>query len=265
MQVKHTPRKRFGQNFLQDQNVITNIIRHIAPRNDDQFIEIGPGQGALTLPLLERVERLDVVEIDRDLVAWWKQQSISNLYLHENDALKTDFCALRANQKKAARIVGNLPYNISTPLLFHLLEFRDCIDDMHFMLQKEVVDRIIAAPGSKTYGRLSVMLQFFCRVERLLTVHPGSFYPPPKVDSAVIRLVPYKDTKFDVNPATLSHVVNTAFSQRRKTLRNALKTLVTEQEISRLEIDPACRAETLPLAAFVKLANCIDHADTNAR
>ena len=258
MQLKHTPRKRFGQNFLHDQNVIASIIRLIAPVADDQFIEIGPGQGALTLPLLEHVNRLDVVEIDRDLVAWWKTKAIANLYLHESDALKTDFCNLRADQQKPARLVGNLPYNISTPLLFHLLEFRDCITDMHFMLQKEVVDRITALPGNKTYGRLSVMMQYYCQAEKLLTVRPGSFNPPPKVDSAIVRLVPCQHTQFDVNEKTLALVVSQAFSQRRKTLRNALKSLLDSEQIAQLEIDPGCRAETLPLEAFVKLATQVD-------
>jgi 16S rRNA (adenine1518-N6/adenine1519-N6)-dimethyltransferase len=258
MQLKHTPRKRFGQNFLHDQNVIAAIIRLIAPAADDQFIEIGPGQGALTLPLLEHLTRLDVVEIDRDLVAWWKTRAIEKLYLHESDALKTDFCELRADQQKPARLVGNLPYNISTPLLFHLLEFRECISDMHFMLQKEVVDRITADPGNKTYGRLSVMMQYYCQVEKLLTVRPGAFNPSPRVDSAIVRLVPYQNAQFVVNEKTLASVVSQAFSQRRKTLRNALKNLLSTEQISQLDIDPGCRAETLPLDAFVKLANQVD-------
>ena len=257
MTSKHIPRKRFGQNFLHDQNVISNIINLINPQPDDQVIEIGPGQGALTIPLLNLLNNLDVIEIDRDLVAWWKTQAFANLNIHECDALRVDFCALRNDKEKKVRMVGNLPYNISTPILFHLLDYRECILDMHFMLQKEVVDRITAQPGSKTYGRLSVMMQFFCETENLLTVRPGAFNPPPKVDSAVIRLRPYETAPVDADPAQLSKVVNQAFSQRRKTLRNCLKGLITEQVIAELDIDPGCRAETLPLSAFARLANAL--------
>ena len=258
MTSKHIPRKRFGQNFLHDQNIIANIIKLVAPISEDQFIEIGPGQGALTLPLLEYVNALDVIEIDRDLVAWWKAQSIAKLNIHECDALKVDYCEIRTNKTQKIRLIGNLPYYISTPLLFHLLESRHCIVDMHFMLQKEVVERIVAQPGTKTYGRLSVMMQFFYEAESLLTVRPGSFNPPPRVDSAIVRLKPYQVAPYPANPKSLGKVVNQAFSQRRKTLRNALKNLVTEQQITQLGIDPGCRAETLPLEAFVRLSNLLD-------
>lgn len=257
MTSKHIPRKRFGQNFLHDQNVIANIIKLVAPESDDQFIEIGPGQGALTLPLLEYVNALDVIEIDRDLVAWWKNKAIEKLTIHECDALKVDYCEIRKDRQQKARLVGNLPYNISTPLLFHILEYRHCIQDMHFMLQKEVVERITAKPGSKTYGRLSVMMQFFCETENLLTVGPTSFNPPPKVDSAIIRLKPYLVAPYPADAKSLGILVNQAFSQRRKTLRNAIKNLVTEQQITELGIDPGCRAETLPLETFARLSSLI--------
>ncbi len=257
MTSKHIPRKRFGQNFLHDQNVIANIIKLVAPKSDDQFIEIGPGQGALTLPLLEYVNALDVIEIDRDLVTWWKSKDIEKLTIHECDALKVDYCEIRKHKQQKARLVGNLPYNISTPLLFHILQHRHCIQDMHFMLQKEVVERITAKPGSKTYGRLSVMMQFYCEAENLLTVGPGCFNPPPRVDSAIIRLKPYLVAPYPADPESLGKLVNQAFSQRRKTLRNALKNLVTEQQITELGIDPGCRAETLPLETFARLSNLV--------
>ena len=248
------PRKRFGQHFLHDQNVIARIIDAVNPRMDDQLIEIGPGRGALTLPLLERVRQLEVIEIDRDLTAWWQQQNKPNLILHAVDALKVDFCALQKQPVHKLRIVGNLPYNISTPILFHLLRYRACIADMHFMLQKEVVDRMGAGPGSKDYGRLSVMLQFYCTVEPLFDVRPGSFTPPPKVDSRIVRLIPHTQQPADVDEACLQQLVTQAFSQRRKTLRNSLKQWFSSEQLQALEIDPGERPEQLALADFIKLA-----------
>jgi len=252
---KHIPRKRFGQNFLHDQYIIEKIIELIDPQTDDQIIEIGPGRGAITKPLLEKVSCLDVVEIDRDLVAWWEQQAIPELRIHEYDALKVDYCDLRADKTRMTRIVGNLPYNISTPLLFHLLRFRKCISDMHFMLQKEVVERIAAQPGSKNYGRLSIMVQFYCDASNLLTIGPGAFQPAPKVDSAIVRLRPYATRPVDANPDILQQVVTQAFSQRRKTIRNSLRQIIPEHDISALGLDPACRPETLSIKSFAKIAN----------
>ena len=183
-----SPRKRFGQNFLHDHNVIDKIISAIQPQAEDVIVEIGPGRGALTLPLLNIVQQMHVVEIDRDLVDWWQTQQRENLQIHAADVLKFDFSSLAASQK--IRVIGNLPYNISTPLLFHLFNYIDDIRDMHFMLQKEVVERMVATPGGKEYGRLSVMVQFYCEVEKLFIVNPGSFFPAPKVDSAIVCLQP---------------------------------------------------------------------------
>lgn len=257
MTSSHKPRKRFGQNFLHDQNIIYKIIDLIHPQPDDQIIEIGPGQGAITLPLLEKVPRLDAIEIDRDLIAWWKQQALTGLTLHECDALRVDYCDLRPDKSKKARIVGNLPYNISTPILFHLFENKDCITDMHFMLQKEVVERMTSGPGSKSYGRLSIMVQYYCEVENLFTVGSSAFTPPPKVESAIVRLRPYSKAPVNAEPGILQKVVTQAFSQRRKTIRNSLKALISAENLSSLGLDPGCRAETLSLQAFAQIANYI--------
>jgi 16S rRNA (adenine1518-N6/adenine1519-N6)-dimethyltransferase len=217
--MTHVPRKRFGQNFLQDHNIIRTILSSIQATAGEHWVEIGPGQGALTGPLLQQVSRLDVVELDRDLVELlktkFKQQD--NLRIHSADALNFDFSAL-ADDNGKLRIIGNLPYNISTPLMFHLLSFASCIKDMHFMLQKEVVDRICAAPGSKQYGRLSVMMQYYCAAEPLFDVPPESFNPVPKVMSAIVRLAPHAQPPVQVNNMTgFNRVVAQAFSQRRKT------------------------------------------------
>ncbi len=207
--LNHQPRKRFGQNFLHDKNIIHKIIHAIAPQANDTMVEIGPGQGALTQPLLEQLDHLHVIEIDNDLVQWWKEQALSKLTLHHTDALKTDLCTL--TKEHSIRLVGNLPYNISTPLLFHFFKHSSCIEDMHFMLQKEVVERIVAQPGSKTYGRLSIMSQFYCEAEYLFTIGPGAFHPKPKVDSAIIRLRPHHNReRCDAN--LLSQIVKQAFS-----------------------------------------------------
>ncbi|MFA6162884.1 MAG: 16S rRNA (adenine(1518)-N(6)/adenine(1519)-N(6))-dimethyltransferase RsmA [Methylobacter sp.] len=255
----HIPRKRFGQNFLHDHNIIYNILSSIQAKPGEHWVEIGPGQGALTEPLLKTGIRLDVVELDRDLVALLKEQfkQYDNLQIHSADALRFDFSALAEDGKKL-RIIGNLPYNISTPLMFHLLDNAYCIEDMHFMLQKEVVDRICAAPGSKKYGRLSVMMQYYCATELLFDVPPESFDPAPKVMSAIVRLVPHQQPPVAVNDiAKLNRVVTQAFSQRRKTLRNSLKKLIPEEDIVALNIDPTLRAETISLADFAKLSNLL--------
>jgi len=231
--MTHTPRKRFGQNFLHDHNIIYNILSSLQARPEEHWVEIGPGMGALTDPLLNMGLHLDVVELDRDLVALlkdkFKQQD--KLQIFSTDALKFDFSSLAKNNEKL-RIIGNLPYNISTPLMFHLLDNASCIEDMHFMLQKEVVDRICAAPGSKKYGRLSVMMQYYCATELLFDVPPESFDPAPKVMSAIVRLVPHDHPPVAVNNLKmLNRVVVQAFSQRRKTLRNSLKKLIEENAI----------------------------------
>jgi 16S rRNA (adenine1518-N6/adenine1519-N6)-dimethyltransferase len=254
--MAHQPRKRFGQHFLHDPGVIRRIVAAIAPRPGDHLVEIGPGEGAITLELLRAAGRLDAVELDRDLVEPLQARcaGVGALTVHSADALRFDFCAL-APAGARLRVVGNLPYNISTPLLFHLLDQAACIRDMHFMLQKEVVERMAAGPGGKDYGRLSVMLQARCDVTPLFTIGPGAFRPPPKVDSAVVRLVPRAAPLAIDDEATFARVVAAAFAQRRKTLRNGLKGLLTAEAIAALGIDPGTRAEQLPLQEFVRLAN----------
>ncbi|MSS75891.1 MAG: 16S rRNA (adenine(1518)-N(6)/adenine(1519)-N(6))-dimethyltransferase RsmA [Methyloglobulus sp.] len=253
----HTPRKRFGQNFLHDYSVIANILASLQIKSGERWVEIGPGQGALTTPLLDKNISLDVVELDRDLVRLLKDKfkDNKNLTIHSADALKFDFSAL-VKQDEKLRIIGNLPYNISTPLLFHLLENASCIADMQFMLQKEVVDRICAAPGSKKYGRLSVMMQYYCAAECLFDVYPESFDPSPKVMSAIIKLIPHPKPPVVVNDLMVfKQVVTQAFSQRRKTLRNSLKKLIGEDCFVSLGIDPIARAETISLLEFANLSN----------
>jgi 16S rRNA (adenine1518-N6/adenine1519-N6)-dimethyltransferase len=251
--MSHQPRKRFGQNFLRDERVIHNIVAAISPRQDEHLVEIGPGQGALTRRLLAECEQLDVVELDRDLVEYLRQQfaAESRLGIHAGDALRFDFSSLRHG--KPLRVVGNLPYNISTPLLFHLFEYSADIQDMHFMLQKEVVDRLCAEPGNKDYGRLGIMAQYYCTTEPLLDVPPESFHPQPKIMSAVVRLVPHPNRPVDIEPETLGRIVTAAFSQRRKTLRNALSGLLNAEDITQAGINPANRAETLGLEDFAAL------------
>ncbi|MFA5625933.1 MAG: 16S rRNA (adenine(1518)-N(6)/adenine(1519)-N(6))-dimethyltransferase RsmA [Thiohalomonadaceae bacterium] len=261
--MKHRARKRFGQNFLHDQHVISNIIRQIQPRPGDHLVEIGPGLGALTLPLLQSTDRLEVVELDRDLIPKLELLCAGQgkLIIHNADALAFDFCALAGDSK--LRLVGNLPYNISTPLIFHLLEQANCIDDMHFMLQKEVVDRLAAKADTRDYGRLSVMVQYHCQVEKLFNVPPGAFTPAPKVDSAIVRLLPHTSPPVDADPEVLARLVAQAFSQRRKTLRNTLKTLLDTTEIEASGIDPQRRAETLDLTEFATLAQCLEKKQTS--
>jgi len=252
---RHVPRKRFGQHFLHDQGILARIVAAIAPKPEDRVVEIGPGEGALTLPLLRAAGKLTAIELDRDLIEplRTKAQNIGDLTIISADALTVDFSALAHG--KPIRLVGNLPYNISTPILFHCLEHAAAIADMHFMLQKEVVDRMAAAPGSKTYGRLSVMLQLRCTVEPLLKVPPGAFRPPPKVDSAVVRLAPLPATQLpDTDFALIEKLVRTAFGQRRKTLSNALRDLASSAQIEAAGIDPRARAEQLAPSAYVALA-----------
>ena len=257
---QHVARKRFGQNFLVDTQVIGSILAAIAPRRDDLIVEIGPGLGALTAPLIERLDRLHAVEIDRDIVARLRRRfPAEQLVLHEGDALSFDFGALAVGDQ-VLRVVGNLPYNISTPLLFHLASFAEKIIDMHFMLQKEVVQRLAAEPGGKDYGRLSVMAQYYCHVSHLFDVPPGSFFPPPKVMSAIVRLQPRTPATLAKYEQLLSTLVNTAFQQRRKTLRNTLKTIASEAQILAANIKPDARAETLSVSDFVHLANIL-HGD----
>lgn len=258
-------KKRFGQHFLHDRSVINRMVSALALKPDDQVIEIGPGTGALTFPLLEKLSHLQLVEIDRDVIDWWRQQNQQiqdKLYIHTLDALQLDIPALRGDmdnpKNPQLRIVGNLPYNISTPLIFHLISHAAHISDMLFMLQKEVVDRMTAVPGTKDFGRLSVMVQYFCETEYLLKIGPGAFNPPPKVDSAVIYLKPR--TEFSLvaqDTEILSSTVAQAFSQRRKTLRNTLKKLLSAEQIESLDIDPSQRAETLTVNDFVHLSNLV--------
>ncbi len=253
--MTHQARKRFGQNFLHDTNIIANILAHTQASPRQHWVEIGPGLGALTKPLLQKQVKLDVIELDRDLVSHLQKlfAGQANLTIHSADALNFDFSKLApANEK--LRIIGNLPYNISTPLMFHLLENTSCIQDMIFMLQKEVVDRICAASGSKKYGRLSVMMQYYCATDWLFDVPPESFEPSPKVMSAIVKLNPHAEPPVKIKDiASFKQLVTKAFSQRRKTIRNSLKDLVDEQQMLDLAIDPNLRAESLTLEQFALL------------
>lgn len=257
--VSHTPRKRFGQHFLTDPDVIAAIVRAIAPRSDDAMLEIGPGLGALTGPLIEHLAHLHAVEIDRDVLATLRRRyPAARLTLHQGDALAYDFGALAAICGAPLRVVGNLPYNISTPLLFHLTTMAQFVRDAHFMLQREVVERMCALPGTKQYGRLSVMLQYRWRIESLFEVEPGAFRPAPKVWSSVARMVPHPTLPYCANDEkVLAEVVMRAFGQRRKTLRNALRELLALEDFGILGIDSLARGETLGVADFVRLSNFI--------
>jgi 16S rRNA (adenine1518-N6/adenine1519-N6)-dimethyltransferase len=255
--MQHRARKRFGQNFLHDPGVIQRIVSAIAPQPGQRLVEIGPGQGALTRHLLEAAGTLDAVELDRDLVGHLVQDcaGLGGLNVISADALRFDFCSL-AGADQRLRLVGNLPYNISTPLLFHLVGQKHCIEDMHFMLQKEVVERMAAEPGSKTYGRLSVMLQVQCEVIPLFDIGPGAFRPAPKVISSLVRLLPWAEPPHAIaDPQGFARLVNQAFSQRRKTLRNSLREWLTPERMQQLGIDPGQRPERLDVADFVRLAN----------
>jgi 16S rRNA (adenine1518-N6/adenine1519-N6)-dimethyltransferase len=255
----HRARKRFGQNFLHDAGIIDRIVRAILPQQGQRLVEIGPGQGAITGPLVAAGADLTAIEIDRDLAALLRQRfaAADNFKLVEMDVLKFDFATLGA-APAGLRILGNLPYNISTPLIFHLLRYAPLIQDMVFMLQLEVVDRLAAQPGTDDYGRLSVMVQYHCKVEKLFKVPPGAFQPQPKVDSAIVRLTPQRPLPCVAeDPELLERVVREAFSQRRKTLRNTLRQLVTAEQLESLDIDPGRRAETLTLEDYVRIANLL--------
>jgi 16S rRNA (adenine1518-N6/adenine1519-N6)-dimethyltransferase len=256
------PKKSFGQHFLHERRYIERIVAAISPRAEDFLVEIGPGEGALTFPLLAAAGKLTAIELDTDLIPRLQQQAagIGELAIVHADVLKVDLSALaRQAGVPRLRVAGNLPYYISSPILFHCVEHAPAIADMHFMLQKEVVDRMAAAPGSKVYGRLSVMLQLACRVEPLFDVPPGAFRPPPKVDSSVVRLLPLAaEARHDADPVRLHAIVKAAFAQRRKTLSNALRQLLDADAIRMAGIDPKARAEVLSPMEFVALAKVRD-------
>lgn len=258
MTILPHPRKRFGQHFLHDPNILQKIISAISPQTNDHFVEIGPGRGVLTAALLSTGIHLDAVEIDRDLVHYLQLRFIDekNLHLHQQDALEFDFASLIRNQQKL-RIVGNLPYNISTPLLFKLFTHFDYIQDMHFMLQKEVAKRLTASVGDSVYGRLSVMAQYFCHCTSLFTVSANSFSPPPKVESAFVRLIPHQQQPNATHFENFTTIVREAFNYRRKTLANALKRLVTTEQLIAIGIDPKTRPQELTVEDFVKISHII--------
>ena len=255
--MKHVAKKRFGQNFLTDQSIIHSLIDAINPLPDQVIVEIGPGLGALTKPLLKKIQHLHVVEIDRDIVSWMqKEYAHDAITIHNVDALKFDFAQLGSR----LRVIGNLPYNISTPILFHLLDNLAHISDMHFMLQKEVVERMVAQPSTPAYGRLSVMLQYHLKMEYLITVPPEAFDPAPKVESAFVRCVPHIAKPFVADDATLfAKLVMAAFGQRRKTIRNTLKDFLSDEDFTQLNIDSQLRAENLSVKDFVHISNYISH------
>lgn len=255
--MSHQTKKRFGQNFLVDEQIIADIVIAIRPEPEDNMVEIGPGLGALTRPLLKKLKRLHVVEIDRDIIARLEKDypqgnPKTRLIIHAGDALAFDFSTLAA----PLRIVGNLPYNISSPLLFHFSEYADRITDMHFMLQNEVVERMVAEPSTPEYGRLSVMLQYRFHMEKLLDVPPASFRPAPKVDSAIVRMIPLPESEILVhNEKLFAEIVSAAFGQRRKTLRNTLRSFLQEEDFARLGIDAQLRAENLSVTEFARVEN----------
>ncbi|THB73191.1 MAG: 16S rRNA (adenine(1518)-N(6)/adenine(1519)-N(6))-dimethyltransferase RsmA [Gammaproteobacteria bacterium] len=260
--MQHKAKKRFGQNFLHDKRIIGRIVSSINPKEGENIVEIGPGLGAMTLPVLECCKKMTAIELDRSLIENLQKitASIGELILHQGDALKFDLGELSSEhlspENQKMRLIGNLPYNISTPLLFHFVKWTDRIQDMHFMLQKEVVQRMAACPGTKIYGRLSVMLQYHCHVESLFEIHPGAFNPPPKVDSAIVRLIPHAAPPVQVDDMQLfSEMVTAAFNGRRKTIRNSLKKFLSEDQIQQAGLDPQIRPEQLELAQFAALAN----------
>ncbi|OPZ12270.1 MAG: Ribosomal RNA small subunit methyltransferase A [Alphaproteobacteria bacterium ADurb.BinA280] len=262
--MSHQTKKSLGQHFLHSTGIIDKILLAIAPMLGDRLVEIGPGAGAITAPLLAKHGQLTVIEFDRDLIQPLRELGgrLGDLQIIHADVLNVDLCALASDQP--IRLIGNLPYNISTPILFHALSHLKCIRDMHFMLQKEVVDRMAAGPGSKVYGRLSVMLQARCRVEPLFIVPPGAFQPPPKVDSAVVRLLPRAPHECVIDDSrSFSQIVRAAFAQRRKTLRNALSDVCNEADLRAVDIDPGARAETVAVARYIALANRL-HAEGKA-
>lgn len=262
MAIQHRARKRFGQNFLSDPGIIQRIIQSINPKLGDRLIEIGPGLGALTCPILNITREMDVIELDRDIVPKLQLNCgldfVQNdqLRIHNIDVLKFDFASL--NYEEPLRIIGNLPYNISTPIIFHLVEYSSIIKDMYFMLQKEVVQRLAAKPDTSNYSRLSVMAQYYFQVTPLFLVPPESFQPMPKVESAIVRLVPHTEKPVQIDDEkAFRQLVTQAFSQRRKTLRNVLKDICTAQQIEAVGIDPSTRAQSLTLQQFAKLYNSL--------
>lgn len=259
IESEHKARKRFGQNFLIDHQIINAIVQAVVPRKDDVLVEIGPGKGAITELLADATEHLRVIELDRDLVPWLKVkfEKHPDFQLFQADALKFDFAQL-IKPGQRFRVVGNLPYNISTPLIFHLLSYASAIHDMHFMLQKEVVKRMAALPGESAYGRLGIMVQYFCQVDDLFDVPPESFDPAPKVDSAIVRLIPHQNLPYKSNHfATLERIVNLAFQQRRKTLRNSLKNHVSADQLDDLPVDLSLRPEEISLSEYVAISNLL--------
>lgn len=254
----HFARKRFGQNFLHDESVIENIVAAIQPKKGQALVEIGPGLAALTLPVSDRLDHLTVIEIDRDLAARLVENPFlkDKLTVIQQDAMTVDFTLLAEKMQQPLRVFGNLPYNISTPLMFHLFEYTTAISDMYFMLQKEVVNRLVAAPNSKTYGRLSVMAQYYCQIIPVLEVPPTAFKPAPKVDSAVVKLIPHQSPPYPVNDIkSLSRVTTAAFNQRRKTIRNSLSQLFTAEQLATLNLNLDLRAENLSLQQYCQIAN----------
>jgi 16S rRNA (adenine1518-N6/adenine1519-N6)-dimethyltransferase len=258
-----SPRKRFSQHFLHDIQVIQNIIVALDPQPAQHLVEIGPGKGALTLPLLRQGLTLEAIELDRNLIELLQKNPLSSqLKIHAADVLKFDFNQL-ITDKRLLRVFGNLPYNISTPLLFYLLNYANHIQDMTFMLQKEVVERMIAIPSTSNYGRLSVMLQYHCQIKKLLDVGPQAFYPPPKVHSSVVQLIPHTSPPVNViSEKRLAQIVALAFAQKRKTLRNTLKSVLDTHALQAIGIDPQARAETLTLTEFARLANALENEES---
>jgi 16S rRNA (adenine1518-N6/adenine1519-N6)-dimethyltransferase len=253
----HIPRKRFGQHFLRDQAIISRIVASLAPKKGEHLLEIGPGQGAITLPILKLVHHLDVVELDRDLIPELEERcrNTGMLTIYSADALNFDFASVKKDERML-RVFGNLPYNISTPLIFHLLTFTTTIADMLFMLQKEVAERLAAEADSEHYGRLSVMVQYHCQVDLLFDVPPSAFHPPPKVTSSIVRLIPHHQPPFLAkNYHFFESVVKYAFGQRRKTLRNSLKSVIRTEAWEQIKVRPDLRPENLSVQDFVELSN----------
>ncbi len=255
----HSPRKRFGQHFLHDKQIIQRLVDVIAPLAGQHLVEIGPGQGALTVPVLKKIGALDAIELDKDLIPALTQRCATHgaVVVHQADALKFDFSQL-VRESEPLRVIGNLPYNISTPLIFHLLEYAAIITDMHFMLQKEVVERMAANIGNGHYGRLSIMVQYHCQVSSLFDVPPEAFYPPPKVYSSIVRLIPYHTLPHTAkNYEHFANIVREAFNHRRKTLRNCLKLFVQDEDWQKAGIDSTLRPEQISVAEYVQLSNSL--------
>lgn len=253
--MKQPPKKSLGQNFLHDKNIIEKIIKCINPKNTEHFIEIGPGYGALTCELLQHTKKIDAIELDQDLIPELEKNALNlgDLTIHHLDALKLD---IKSISSSPVRVAGNLPYQISTPLIFHLIDQIEYIVDMHFMLQKEVVDRMCAKPGSKTYGRLSVMVQYYCEAISLFDVPPTAFNPQPQVFSSIVRLVPHKTLPYPSNNVErLENIVRECFNHRRKTIRKSLKSFISSEDLESLNIDPQLRPEQLSIRNFVDISN----------